>query len=410
MTASHPTRVQRPIQKSASRRFARQDPPHVALLVETSFGSGRDILMGIASYLRDHQPWLLFHEASSIDQELPHWLQRWKGHGIIARILTPNMATALRRTRIPVVDVLGLLKKPGFPLVHVDDKAIGTMGAEHLIVRGFRDFAFFGQEDRNWSLAREQAFIREVKQHGFTAAVRRVSPHRSDDNSWEEHQDKLAAWIAGLPKPLGLMVCSDQSASQVLEACRRASIRIPYDVAVIGVDNDQPLSEICKPPLSSIWPNHAMVGYEAARLLERLMRGVRRVPARTLLPPKEVITRQSTDILAVRDEMVAKALHVIRGRACERVRVDEVAALVGASRSVLQRRFRLALDRSISQELIAQRVADAQRLLLETQLPIAAIAERCGFRHQEYMGAVFKAQIRQTPAQIRRQSLKGRKV
>lgn len=396
------------VRETGVRGGKKADPPHVALLVETSFGSGRDILMGIASYLRDHQPWLLFHEARSIDQELPRWLRRWKGHGIIARILTPKMAAALRRTRIPVVDVLGLVRTPGFPLVHVDDEAIGTMGAEHLIVRGFRHFAFFGQEDRNWSVAREEAFSREVRRHGFSTAVRRVSPDRSDGDSWEAHQNKLAAWVAGLPKPLGLMVCSDQSASQVLEACRRASIRIPDDVAVIGVDNDQPLCEICNPPLSSIWPNHAMVGYEAARLLDRMMRGVRRVPKRTLLPPKEVITRQSTDILAVQDEMVVRALHVIRERAHAGIRVDEIAALVGASRSVLQRRFRLALDRSINQELVAQRVADAQRLLRETQLPIATIAERCGFRHQEYMGVVFKAQVRQTPAQFRRQTRAGR--
>jgi LacI family transcriptional regulator len=178
---------------------------------------------------------------------------------------------------------------------------------------------------------------------------------------------------------------------------------------VIGVDNDQPLCEICNPPLSSIWPNHALVGYEAARLLDRLMRGVRRVRARTLLPPKEVITRQSTDVLAVQDELVARALHVIRERACTGIRINEIADMVEASRSVLQRRFRLAIGRSINQELVAQRISSAQQLLAETQLPIATIAERCGFRHQEYMGTVFKAQTRQTPAQFRRQTLAGRK-
>lgn len=409
MTRSHPVGAKALVRKAVSYGPTKQAPPHVALLVETSFGSGRDILMGIARYLRDHQPWLLFHEAHSIDQELPRWLQRWKGHGIIARILTPHMAAALRRTRIPVVDVLGVLQNPGFPLVHVNDRSIGTMGAEHLIVRGFRHFAFFGQEERNWSLSREQAFIRRVRQQGFTAAVRRVSPIRSDDDSWEPQQDALAEWLAGLPKPMGLMVCSDQLASQVLEACRRASIRIPDDIAVIGVDNDQPLCEICNPPLSSIWPNHALVGYEAARLLDRLMRGVRRVRARTLLPPKEVITRQSTDVLAVQDELVARALHVIRERACTGIRINEIADMVEASRSVLQRRFRLAIGRSINQELVAQRISSAKQLLAETQLPIATIAERCGFRHQEYMGTVFKAQTRQTPAQFRRQTLAGRK-
>lgn len=404
MPPRHPA-VSPSARQNSSRRSVCAEPPHVALVVETSFGSGRDILMGIARYVREHEPWLLFHEARSIDQELPPWLKNWKGHGIIARVFTPAMAAALRRTRLPVVDVLGVVPDAGFPLVHVDDEAIGVMAAEHFIVRGFKHFAFFGLDERNWSAARERAFVRQVKRHGCTTSVRRVSPRQVHDDSWEVHQRDLAGWIARLPKPAGLMVCSDHRASHVLEACRRSGVRVPDEVAVIGVDNDQPLCNICHPPLTSVWPNHALVGYEAARLLDQMMRGKKRVPMRTLTPPKEIVTRQSTDTLAVQDELVAKALHIIRERVCDAIRVDEIAALVGASRSVLQRRFRAALGRTINQELITQRVTAAQRLLLDTQLSLAEIAERCGFRHPEYMGVVFKAETRQTPAQFRHQAL-----
>jgi LacI family transcriptional regulator len=400
----------RPSSSKAARKgprdgVGRSEPPQVALVVETSFGSGRDILTGIARYVREHETWLLFHEARSIDQELPPWLKSWKGHGIIARVFTPAMAAALRRTRLPVVDVLGVVPDAGFPLVHVDDEAIGVMAAEHLIVRGFKHFAFFGLEERNWSAARERAFVRHVKRHGCNTSVRRVSPRQVHDDSWEVHQHDLAGWISRLPKPAGLMVCSDHRASHVLEACRRAGVRVPDEVAVIGVDKDQPLCNICHPPLTSVWPNHTLVGYEAARLLDQMMQGKKRVPARTLTPPKETVTRQSTDTLAVQDELVAKALHIIRERVCDAIRVDEIAALVGASRSVLQRRFRTALGRTINQELITQLVTAAQRLLLDTHLPLAEIAERCGFRHPEYMGVVFKAETKQTPAQFRHQAL-----
>lgn len=406
MPARHSS-SQQAARKTTRRRSTNSAAPHVALLVETSFGSGRDILTGIARYVREHEPWLMFHEARSIDQKLPRWLKNWKGDGIIARVLTPAMARALRRTRIPVVDVLGVMPDAGFPLVHVDDEAIGKMAAEHLIVRGFKHFAFFGLDERNWSTARERAFVREARRHGIETSVRRVSPHQVDDDSWEVHQRDLAEWIASLPKPAGLMVCSDHRASHVLEACRRAGVRVPDEVAVIGVDNDQPLCNICNPPLTSVWPNHALVGYEAAGLLDQMMHGKKRVPARTLTPPKETVTRQSTDTLAVQDELVAKALHIIRERVCDAIRVDEIAALVGASRSVLQRRFRAALGRTINEELITQRVTTAQRLLLDTHLSLAEIAERCGFRHQEYMGVVFKAETKQTPAQFRSQALAG---
>jgi LacI family transcriptional regulator len=346
----------------------------------------------------------MFHEARSINERLPRWLEKWKGDGIIARVLTPTMARALRRTRIPVVDVLGVVPDAGFPLVHVDDEAIGKMAAEHLIVRGFKHFAFFGLDERNWSSTRERAFVREAWRHGFATSVRHVSPSQVHDDSWEVHQRDLAEWIRSLPKPAGLMVCSDLRASHVLEACRRAGVRVPEEVAVIGVDNDQPLCNICNPPLTSIWPNHALVGYEAARILDDMMSGKKRLPARTLTPPKETVTRQSTDTLAVQDELVARALHIIRERVCDAIRVDEIAALVGASRSVLQRRFRAALSRTINEELITQRVTAAQRLLLDTHLSLAEIAERCGFRHQEYMGVVFKAETKQTPAQFRNQA------
>ena len=396
-----------PLKPTSRLSDANTEPPHVALVVETSFGSGRDILTGIARYVREHKPWLLFHEARSIDQKLPRWLRNWKGHGIIARVFTPSMAAALRRTQLPVVDVLGVVPDAGFPLVHVDDDAIGVMAAEHLIVRGFKHFAFFGLKERNWSAARERAFVRHIKKHGHETSVRHFNPSQVHDDSWEVHQRHLAEWIASLPKPAGLMVCSDHRASHVLEACRRACVRVPDEVAVIGVDNDQPLCTICNPPLTSIWPNHALVGYEAAKLLDQMMRGKTRVPPRSLIPPKETVTRQSTDTLAVQDEIVAKALHIIRERVCDAIRVDEIAALVGASRSVLQRRFRATLGRTINQELISQRVTAAQRLLLDTHLSLAEIAERCGFRHQEYMGVVFKAETKQTPAQFRNQALAG---
>lgn len=377
----------------------------MALLIETSLASGREILSGIARYVREHGPWLLFHEARSLEEELPQWIKNWKGQGIIARIQTSSMATALRETGIPVVDVIGVVADANFPIVHVDDGAIGAMGADHLFERGFRNFAFVGIQGENWSASREKAFLKHLKEHGCSAEVRSVSRHHVDDISWEVHQTDLAAWISKLPKPLGIMVCSDQRGGQVLEACRRAGVRVPDDVAVIGVDNDQALCAVCNPPLSSVWPNHALVGYEAAGLLDRLMKRDKKGPRRSLVAPKGIITRLSTDTLAVDDPMVRSMLRLIRERACTGIRIDDIASVVGASRSVIQRRFRAALGRGINEELVSQRLNAAKSLLLETELSLVDIAERCGFRHQEYMGAVFKTHLKQTPAQFRKQSL-----
>jgi len=376
--------------------------PHVALLVETSLGSGRDILRGIARYVAEHSPWSLYHEPRSLEDALPTWLQEWDGHGIIARIQTPAMARAISRTGIPTVDVLGVVPESGFPLVHVDNVSIASLAAEHLLEHGFRHFGFFGIENENWSDQRRDAFRRFLHQRDLSTQEYQLQRHDKTAGSWESQQDALARWIADLPKPVGVMVCSDQRGLQFLDACRRAGVAVPDEVAVIGVDNDEPLCDVSNPPLSSVWPGHAQVGYEAASLLANLMRGKKPPSHPVLVPPGQVVTRRSTEVLAVDDRAVAAALRIVREHACERIRVGEIAAQAGVSRSVLQRRFRALLGRTVQEELVQQRIKRAQQLLVASGLPLADVAERAGFQHQEYMGAVFKSQLGITPAQFRK--------
>jgi LacI family transcriptional regulator len=374
--------------------------PRVALLIETSLASGRDILRGIAGYLREHEPWALYHEPHGLTDSVPSWLRRWRGDGIIARIQTGAMAQAIRATRIPTIDVLGVVPDLPFPLVHVDNTAIARMAANHLLDRGLRQFGYFGIEGENWSAQRYA---------GLCAAVQAEVPKyelprdASGRRSWERIQNRLARWIAGLPKPAGILVCSDQRGPQFLEACRRASVVVPDEVAVISVDNDEPLCEVCNPALSSIQAGHTTVGYQAAAALDALMRSGRAPEKPLLIKPQQAITRLSSDMLAIDDGALAAALSLIRERAHEGLTVDAIVRQVGLSRSVLQRRFRARLKRSLHQEIVAARIRRAEELLLKTDLPLTAVAERAGFNYQEYMGAVFKAHLGKTPASIRRE-------
>jgi LacI family transcriptional regulator len=379
--------------------------PHIALLVETSLAPGRDILRGIARYVREHDPWGLYHEPHGLDDRAPDWISRWRGDGIIARIQSPHMAQAIAASGLPVVDVLGTVRGLPFPLVHVDNGAIARMAAEHLLERGLRHFGFFGIEGENWSEERYAAFCVAVTPvQGGLAQVHSYQLPRDalTRRSWERVENRLARWVAALPKPVGVLVCSDQRGPQFLEACRRAGVGVPEDIAVIGVDNDEPLCEVCSPPLSSVEASHISVGYEAAALLDRLLRGI--VPPRKplLITPEQVITRLSTQMLAVSDPAIASALQMIREHAHEGVHVDAIARHAGLSRSVLQRRFRSQLKRSVHQEILSVRIKRARELLIKTKLPLAIVAERAGFKHQEYMGAVFKAHFGITPAKVRR--------
>lgn len=375
---------------------------HVALLVETSLASGRDILCGIARYVREHQPWALYHEPRSLEESVPPWLRSWQGHGIIARIQNPGIAAAVKATGLPVVDVLGVVPEQGFPLVHVDDQAIARSAAEHLRERGFRNFAYFGIEAENWSERRRDAFLEAVTDARHEVAKYELP--RSAADTWESIEDELALWIRDLPKPVGVMVCSDQRGPLVLEACRRAGVQVPDEVAVVGVDNDVPLCEVCNPPLSSVQPGHDQVGYEAAALLDRLMAGgaIPREPV--YVAPRGVVPRHSSDVLAIDDRPIATALQLIREEAGLGTSVEALARQVGLSRSVFQRRFRASLKRSVHQEILNARLKRAQTLLAETDLPLAEVAERTGFKHQEYLGAVFKSRLGSTPAQFRKRA------
>lgn len=376
--------------------------PHVALLVETSLASGRDILRGIARYVREHKPWALYHEPRSLEDSVPRWLRAWNGDGVIARIQNRSMAAAVKATGLPVVDVLGVVAEERFPLVHVDDRAIATAAAGHLRERGFRHFAYFGIEGENWSERRRDAFKAAVRSAGFD--FRACELPRAAADSWEAIEDDLAAWIDALPKPVGVMVCSDQRGPLVLEACRRAGAEVPDEVAVVGVDNDVPLCEVCNPPLSSVQPGHEEVGYQSAALLARLMGGAAKPRKAILVAPQAIVTRQSSEVLAIEDRSVAAALRVIREHEGRGISVESLARQAGLSRSVFQRRFRNALRRSVHQEIIDARVRRAQSLLAETDLPLAEVAERAGFKHQEYLGAVLKARVGFSPAQFRKRT------
>lgn len=335
---------------------------------------------------------------------MPSWLARWRGDGIIARIQNRRIADAVTRTGLPVVDVLGLVPEAGVPLVHVDDRAIAEMAAEHLLERGFREFAFCSISGAPWSESRRQAFAEAVSRAGFGCRQCVLPPDARGQATWEKQQSQLVNWIRSLPRPVGIMVCNDPRGELVLEACRRVGLAVPEEAAVIGVDNDEPLCEICDPPLSSVMPDHRRVGYEGAALLDRLMAGQRPPAGATFVPPLGIVTRLSTDVLAVDDPLVVQALRFIRQHACDGIDVGDVLDEVPLSRSTLQRRFRRLLGRSVHDEILRVRLRRVCELLARTELPIEIVSDKAGFAHRQYLGEVFKAKIGLTLAEYRRRS------
>jgi LacI family transcriptional regulator len=393
--------------KSAKPRSSR---PRVALLIESSRAYGRGLLVGVARYVREHDPWAIFLQERSLGDLSPGWLRRWEGDGIIARIENRPMARAIHRLGLPAVDLRFLLPDLDLPSVRTDDGAIARLASEHLLERGFRRFAFCGFNGADYSDIRRDNFRKRIIEAGFSCHVFEdpQSPRRAGTLEYEEHglkyEDRVARWLQQLPKPAGLMACNDIRGQQVLNACRAVGMAVPDELAVLGVDNDDVLCELSDPPLSSIVPNSERIGYEAGALLDRMMAGQKAPSHPVFVEPAGVITRRSTEVLAIDDRHIASAVRFIREHACEGIDVSNVLGAVPLSRSALERRFSAALGRSPKEEILRVRLSRARQLLAETKFSMALIAEKIGLEHPEYFNVIFKKKVGLTPGQFRTQS------
>jgi LacI family transcriptional regulator len=382
---------------------------HVALLIETSGSYGRGILQGIAKYNRTHGGWSMFVRPHGVAEPPPTWLRNWNGDGLLVRVDSKEMAALAKRSKVPVVNLRVTPGAMPFPYVTVDNSEIGVMAARHLLERGLRHYGFYGRaRGVNPTLdERCDSFRAAIEAAGFPCEIFPAA-RPTQKVGWEEQQDRLAAWVRGLPRPLGIMACNDEFGLHVLDACRRCGAAVPDDVAVIGVDNDEPLCELAIPPLSSIDPNTESIGYEAAQLLDRLMTAGKksRESQQVKLKPRGVVTRRSTDVVASEDEEVARAARFIRDNACQGLQVVDVLAHVGMSRASLQQRMKQVLGRTIHQEIQRVRLQKVKDRLLVPGLTIKQVARESGFASVQYMTRVFHAMTGETPAQYRNRRMK----
>lgn len=370
----------------------------VALLIETSNAYARGLLQGIVHYIREHRPWSFHLMEQGRGDDPPPWLANWDGDGIIARIETPRIARAVRKAGVPTVDVSAARLVPELPWVETDDAEIARLAAEHLLERGFKHFAYCGDARFNWSAWREEQFRARIAVAAGTLHVFEA-PVAAGDVAAEAAA--LRRWVTALPKPIGIFACYDIRGQQVLDACRSAGLAVPGEVAVLGVDNDALLCDLAAPPLSSVIPNTHRTGYEAAALLDRMMAGKKVRPVAHLIPPLGVAARQSTDVLAVDDREIARAVQFIREHACEGINVSDVLGMVPLSRRVLEARFKHLLGRTPREEILHVRLERVRQLLAETDLALYQIAERTGFEHVEYLSVVFKRETGRTTSVFR---------
>ena len=362
--------------------------------------------MGVARYASHHGPWVFYREYwydANIDKMRIQYLQRrrFKIDGIItsdARDIEEVLSFA---NRIPIIVIwnFGSIRQDVSCIV-TNCAQIGKMGAEYLINRGFRHFGYCGFDELPWSIRRSKSFADAVSQAGHNVCIYK-QPASKSQLTWPREINVMAQWLKSLPKPVAVMACNDDRGEQVIEACRFAGLHVPEQVAVLGVDNDRTISQLSYPSLSSVNLNTEKAGYEAARLLDKLMAGRKERGKTIVVPATHVETRQSTDILAVEDPVVADALSFIRRNINRPISANDVANATAISRQTLHKRFVESLGCSIHDQIMHFRIDHVARMLVETDLTLQNIALSLGYPDSKHISRCFKKMMGMTPTQYR---------
>lgn len=382
----------------------RSDKPLVRIGLVFGYGLGfyRDILHGVKTFAADRPNWVftpIAPDCRALDSPLVKMQD-----GFLAHIFTEALARRMQRLRRPVINVSGVLPTLPFARVVVDHEAVGGLAARHLLEGGLRQFAFVGYPQHAFSLGRESGFRREVERAGYPVASFHDRLQKlSDPTGLWRWNGSLLAWLAGLPKPLGLFASHDSQGVQLSEYCRHLGLRVPDLVAIVGVDDDDLLCDLARPSLSSVALPGERIGHEAAGMLEQLIHR-ERLPAReVVLPPVRLVVRASSDIQALDDADVSAAVRYIRDHAGQPIDVRDLLAAVPVSRRSLERRFRRHLDRGIWEEIRRTHLERARMLLVDTDLPMSVVAQRSGLTDSRQLSIVFRQATGLTPTQFRQQ-------
>jgi len=377
--------------------------PKIIVLLDPSRGYERDLLRGIWQYANLKGPWIFIRKApyyqhfSGLRSDAPRELAACGADGILAHF-SPNTAR-IARLGLPMVVVPGMENVPGMVNLVNDDRTIGHLAAEHLHEMGLQQFAYAGFDRLHWSLARRDGFCERLAALGHAAVCHLVPFHPTRALAGQRARD-LVRWLRQLPKPVGLMAANDEFALSISDLCRLHKLQVPDQVALIGVDNDEVICELSSPPLSSVAVSAQHAGFEAAELLDRMMRG-QRAEHIVMARPSHVVRRQSTDLTAVTDAAVADALRFIRENAHRVIQVADVARAVSLSRRSLADRFMQHLGRSIGDEINRRRVDQITRLLATTNRSVAQIAEDIGYSSDRHIARYFHRHTGLTPREYR---------
>ena len=373
--------------------------PSILFLTDLHYDLQRRALLGILAYAREKGGWSV-HAVQPRPSELPDFVRRINACGLLyCHAADDEPHPEFRDVHLPTVNLLNTPAE-GTVTVTSDNHAIGRVAAEHFLERGFRNLAFCGISRHSFNILRGDGFDRAVRARDLLPQF--YFAYENSSTTGDSETANLGRWLLSLRKPVGIMASNDHLARAIVHICDASDIRVPEDVAVIGVDNDEMTCATSATPLSSVPIQAEQIGYGAAAALDTLIAGRTPESMLTLIPPGPVVVRRSSDVTAVEDPDVCAAMTLIRDHPTGDLSVKELLAKMKLSRRSLELRFRQSLGRTPFEEIRLARLRRAQALLADTDLTVGEIAARLGFGNSQPLSTLFQIHLGLSPTQYRR--------
>jgi LacI family transcriptional regulator len=381
----------------------------VKILLATDFSNGfsRALLRGVIRYVHNKPDWTLYrmpkyYKMVHGENEVLKWAKRWNVDAIIAQIDELDL-DELKNLNIPIVIQNNKKRIPGVVNLTGDYMALGAMAAEYFMGMGYENFAYYGTGRTVWSRERYEGYIRRLESAGHS--VYTFWEENDNMEEWVHNIEAIGSWLKSLPKNTAIFACNDYHALRISETCRFIGIAVPDEIAILGVDNDELLCNISTPPLSSMVIDAEKGGYVVGKVIDEMLADPEKEPFNIILPPQQIITRESTKKYVVHDKYVAAAIDYIEKNYFTKITVSDILEMVPISRRVFERRFKAAVGYSIYSFICNYRVEKMAELLLTTERSIEDVAISCGFENGRNISRVFSNIKGMTPSEFRGHSL-----
>jgi LacI family transcriptional regulator len=382
--------------------------PRVIFLTDLSEEYAKSLLKGIVRYSKEHPHWVLCKMPFSyrVEHEVEgvlEWAKAWKADGIIAQFYNTDRVSIFKENGIVAIAQDFKSRFTEIPNITGAYRLTGQMGADYFIRKGFKNFAFYGFKDIVWSSERCEGFLDELCKNKLE---KNFYEYQNTDikELWYYESAPLVAWLKMLPKPVAMMVCDDNQGQHIAQICKQCGIKIPEEIALLGVDNDEAVCTLSDPPLSSINQAVEKGGYEAANLMDRMTQHPDMPGRDVVVYPTHIVTRQSTDIFATNDKYISAVLKYIHQNTDKKLNIEQIICMAPFSRRLLENRFKQEIGMPVYSYIINLRIEKFAHKLVETDAPIVEITNEMGFSDYKNIARLFKKVKGCTPSEYRRKN------